>query len=545
VARDRPGNPRGPVRLSALIALIGLLATAVVAFATWQADQNNERRLLRGQTRQAANAISGAILNIQAPLATGVEVGYATQGNQDRYTRYIAAYVGPGKTFINASLWRLDGPTPTLIAATGDAPELSLTSPTGHDFLKHAAQSKTFVVTPINVGPLQRVAYALSNAEDHTYAVYAERVIPANRRVPVESDSAFADIHFATYFGPSTDMADLQTTDLPNSSLPLTGRTARQDVAFGDKTITLVTSPAKHLGGSLEQNLPWMIVGGGVLLTAAAAGLGGQLARRRLSAEQDASTISRLYRELDLLYGKQRTIAETLQHALLPQNNPHIADLTIATRYVAGAQGVDIGGDWYSIIALDEHHFGFVVGDVSGRGIDAASLMARIRFTLRAYLVEGHPPATALEMCSRQVDILDDGHLATVIVGIADTRTRELRLANAGHPSPLLVRNGVASFIPTEAGPPLGIRDGSYTSTTSTMPAGSTLLAFTDGLVERRGEDIDEGLGRLAAYAATAGTAATSLDDLVSAVVEGMVSPDDGEDDIAILAFRWAEDRSS
>jgi serine phosphatase RsbU (regulator of sigma subunit) len=163
--------------------------------------------------------------------------------------------------------------------------------------------------------------------------------------------------------------------------------------------------------------------------------------------------------------------------------------------------------------------------------------MARVRFTLRAYLAEGHPPDRCLELCARQVDIVEDGHMVTALVGFADTRTREVTLANAGHPNPLVIADGGLQFASTEAGPPLGVAVGPYPTATLQMPTGSTLLAFTDGLVERRDEDIDVGLGRLAQ---TAGVepAAGPLEELVTAVLTAMVGSD-AEDDVAVLAFRW------
>ena len=118
---------------------------------------------------------------------------------------------------------------------------------------------------------------------------------------------------------------------------------------------------------------------------------------------------------------------------------------------------VDIGGDWYSVIPVDGAQFAFVVGDVSGRGISAASVMARRRFTMRAYLIEGHSPDDVLEMCSRQFSIVRDHHLATALVGLGNLHTREITLASAGHLSPLMVDSGRAEFIPTSVGLPLGL----------------------------------------------------------------------------------------
>jgi serine phosphatase RsbU (regulator of sigma subunit) len=176
-----------------------------------------------------------------------------------------------------------------------------------------------------------------------------------------------------------------------------------------------------------------------------------------------------------------------------------------------------------------------VVGDVSGRGAEAAALMGRLRFTLRAYLLEGHPPEVALGLTSRQLDIIEDGRLATVLVGTGDLRSRTLTLANAGHLSPLVITDGQAHFLPTTVGPPLGVGIHSYPTTVTTMRPGSTLLAFTDGLVERRTEALDVGLDRLLT---TARMLSGPLDDQCAALLAGMTQSA-GEDDVALLAFRW------
>ena len=273
-----------------------------------------------------------------------------------------------------------------------------------------------------------------------------------------------------------------------------------------------------------------------------AALVAGRLVRLRRDAEEDAETITALYDRLDGLFAEQRSISETLQHALLPQTNPSIPYLEVATRYVAGADGVDIGGDWYSIIGIDDSHFGFVVGDISGRGVEAAAIMARVRFTLRAYLVEGHPPEVALQMCSRQLDLNQDGHFATVIIGVGNVNSRQLTLASAGHLNPLIVSGEQAEFVPTAVGPPFGVVATSYQSTTVTLPPDAVLLAFTDGLVERRNEDLDIGLQRLADSAAT--TTDRTLDDLLTDLLSVMTG-DRADDDIAILAFKWTTAQES
>jgi serine phosphatase RsbU (regulator of sigma subunit)/type II secretory pathway pseudopilin PulG len=523
-----------------VIAIIGLLVTLSVSWAVWHIDRSNEHRLLETQTRQAASVLSSAIIGIQAPLQTALDVASATHGDPQQFERFIAADTGPTRLFVSDSLWRTDGAAPSLITSDGVPAGLAGGSAAAVAFIRRAMQSTTFVVTTVTVGGLQRIGYALVSPQDPGFAVYAEREIPANRMVPVERNSAFADLYYATYLGSTTSLAALETADIPSSQLPLSGDTVRMTIPFGDTTLTLVTSPIGHLGGALQGRLAWILLVSGLVLTVVAAGVAGNLARRRSEAERDAGIITGLYGQLDELYADQRSIAQTLQHALLPQTNPAIPGLEFATRYVAGVRGVDIGGDWFSVVQIDDERFAFAVGDVSGRGVEAAAIMARIRFTLRAYLVEGHPPDTALALTERQLDITRDGHLATVLVGVADLASRTVTIANAGHLNPIAVSNGQARFVQTSVGVPLGASPtASYASTTLVMSPGSILFAFTDGLAERRGEDLQLGLDRLAA-AATAAPQSETLDGFLTTVLSTMTG-DGSEDDIAILAFRWAD----
>ncbi len=262
-----------------------------------------------------------------------------------------------------------------------------------------------------------------------------------------------------------------------------------------------------------------------------------QLVRRRKEAEIASETIGSLYGDLDRLYAEQRNIAVTLQRALLPRRSPSIANLEIASRYVAGTDGVDVGGDWYSLIQVDEQRFAFVVGDVSGRGVNAATIMAQLRYTVRAYLLEGHDPGAVLGMVSGQLDIAEDGHFATILVGVGDLSSREVTVANAGHLNPLVICGGQSSFVETTVGPPIGIGPAEYAETTFVMGPGSILLGFTDGLIERRGEDIDRGFERVA-------NAVTDVDTTLEALLTRLldsVADDTAADDIAILAFRWVD----
>lgn len=542
-ATDRPpvadgSRPRGisPVRATVIVALVGLVIAVAVSWTAWTLNNHNEHRLLEVQTQQAAAVLSSTILGLRDPLVTVLETETATGGSPQQFEKFASTYVGPKLPFVSATLWRSDGSTPVPVLSAGVEPLLDPHSPPALALVDKARTSPTFVVTPVPVRGPRRIGYAVADPRDPTFVVYAERAIPADRVVPVESGSAFSDLDFATYLGPTTSLSALSTTDVPLQDLPISGDTSKASIPFGDSTVTLVATPRGPLGGSLGGALPWVFLVGGLVVTAGAAVVTYLLARRRRTAEHDAQIISGLYRQLDGLYGEQRSISETLQQALLPQRNPTLPNLEVASRYLPGTAGVEIGGDWFSLIDIGDHRFAFAVGDVSGKGVDAAAIMARMRFTIRAYLTEGHPPDVVLGMCSRQLNVNQDGHLATVLIGVGDTTTGVVTLANAGHLNPLRVSGAAApGFVTTEVGLPLGVAAGAYRSTAVQLASGSTLIAFTDGLVERRGENIDRGLERLVRAATDP---VPTVDDLVTRLTDTL-GPTGSDDDVAVLALRW------
>ncbi len=534
--RSTPARALTPRQMLLVVALLGALITASATWAAVSLDRRNEHRLLEVQTHQAGAVIASTILSLSDPLTTVLKIEEATAGSTRQFGPATSGIVGAGHLFVFASLWATGGPTTQQLTTAGEPVSLPIGSAQERRLVQLALRSGTFVVSSLTSGGVQRIAYAVASSGSPQYVVYAERAIPANRQVPVESSAAFAELHFATYLGRAELPSALTTTDVSPDQLPFKGDTSRELIPFGNTSVLLVTSARGPLGGTLGQELPWVFLLVGALMTTAAATTGYQLVARRRRAEGDSRTITALYDELGTLYGQQRTIAETLQKALLPAYNPVIAELALASRYVAGAKGVDIGGDWFSIVKTGEHHFAFVIGDVSGRGVSAASIMARLRFTIRAYVLEGHSPEKVLSMCGQQLDIDVDGHFATVVVGIGDLRSREIVLANAGHLDPLLITGSDPQYVVTKTGLPVGISANAvYVPTLIVMPPGSTLLVFTDGLVERRAENIDDGLERLRQAAKTP---AESLDDLLSVLVTELTD-NQSEDDIALLAFRW------
>jgi serine phosphatase RsbU (regulator of sigma subunit) len=533
----RPENPLRPVTLVSGICVLGLLLTALASWAAWRTDRSTEERLLQTQTSQAATVVSKAVLSIQEPLEVALDVQRAVGPGAAAaaFTERFASIVGPDRLFVSASLWLLEGSRLVQLdgALVGTAPGMDAEGPAIQTFLRRALSSGTSVVQSIAAGRRTHIAYALADAPSG-FVVYAEPT-PADRRTPVDQHATYSDLDYAVYLGGGTRTADLSTTNLDPSDLPLTRPTYRIAVPFGDTVLTLVTSPRHHLGGAVSPRLPWMLLVVGLLLTAATAVAALRLIRSRRTALRDNATITELFQRVDTLFDAQRGLFVRLQRALLPQVLPELPGFEVAAEYVAGAEGIDIGGDWYSVIALGEEEFAFVIGDVSGRGVDAVAEMARARFTLRAYLFDGDAPHEALEKCARQFDITTDGHLVTVLVAVGNTRTGRVTLANAGHPSPLLVTGGSADFVEMPIGVPLGAGGTTYDSITLTMPAGATLLVYTDGLVERRGEDIDEGLRRLSGTAVRIGLRPL---EVVLAEILTAAGAAHSSDDIAVLALR-------
>jgi serine phosphatase RsbU (regulator of sigma subunit) len=525
-----------PTKATVTLVSIGLLLTALISWTAWTLNRHNERRLLVVQTQQAGAVVASTINSIRDPLATSLEIETATNGDVKQFYKFMSAYTGKGQLFASASLWKKTGTSLRALASIG-TPELPPASTEARVFIAH-----TFVSTPLEVIGIphnqpRAIGYAISDTKNSTYVIYAERTIPADRQAKVEGNTAFSDLDYATYLGRTTRLTDLTTTDLPVSQLPLSGDTDRISIPFGDTTLTLTTAPRRQLGGTLGGQLAWIFLLAGGLLTIIAAIIVEQFVKRKRVAERDAKTISGLYEHVDSLYGEQRTIAETLQRALSPQHNPTVANLEIGSRYIAGAVGVEIGGDWYSSFVVGENHFAFAVGDVSGRGLSAATVMARLRFYIQAYLLEGHSPDVVLEMCSRQINVATDGHFSTVLIGILDLATGEIIFANAGHLNPLLVSGTASEYVITSVGPPLGVASSTYLPSTVVLSPGSMLLAFTDGLVERSEESIEVGLDRLARAATVSDL---SLEDLLSSIVSRL-SHDGPSDDIAILAIKWRD----
>jgi serine phosphatase RsbU (regulator of sigma subunit)/anti-sigma regulatory factor (Ser/Thr protein kinase) len=247
-------------------------------------------------------------------------------------------------------------------------------------------------------------------------------------------------------------------------------------------------------------------------------------------AAQTAATLQRTE-----LYEAEREAALELQRALLPGELPVIPGWDIAAYYSpAGEQ--QAGGDFYDVIKLPDGRVAAVVGDVMGRGVHAAASMAQIRSTIRAYALDDPDPASVFRRVDSFFDSLDAAQLVTVLYILLDPQDDVVRVANAGHLQPLLVDAETARLAAGTGGLPFGVQRDDRDVTTMVIPRGGALVLVTDGLVERRGEDIDEGVERIL-EASTSAPARTARELLTRMVAAGAAIRAH-DDDVTVLVLK-------
>ncbi|MFI9383418.1 SpoIIE family protein phosphatase [Kutzneria sp. NPDC052558] len=234
------------------------------------------------------------------------------------------------------------------------------------------------------------------------------------------------------------------------------------------------------------------------------------------------------------LYQAEHEIAETLQRSLLPARLPRLDRLALAARYLAGAAFSQAGGDWYDVLPLDEDRVALIVGDVVGQGPRAAAAMGQLRSTLAAYLLEGHPPASALARLDEFAARVPDALASTVVCVVVDCAAAELRWARAGHLPPLVITDGRGEFLSGARGPVLGLGAGmEFTEGRRSLSPQAAIVLYTDGLIERRDADLDADLQRLA-------ETATDLppEQLAVWLVDNLLTEEGPGDDVALVVAR-------
>jgi phosphoserine phosphatase RsbU/P len=229
----------------------------------------------------------------------------------------------------------------------------------------------------------------------------------------------------------------------------------------------------------------------------------------------------------------ERTAARVLQRSLLPTGVPQCPGMEFATRYVPAQGGV--GGDWYDAFVLPSGDLWIMVGDIAGHGLTPAVIMGRLRSAARAYALQGEGPGEVLSLTDRKLQFFEPGVMATALCGLSRPPYESIELASAGHLPPVVARPGeLASLVEMSVAAPLGVRsDLAPIATQVPLPLDSVLVAYTDGLVERRREPIDFGIDRLVATIDRVHPEA-----LCRRLMDVMIGRDIPSDDVAVLALR-------
>jgi serine phosphatase RsbU (regulator of sigma subunit)/transcriptional regulator with GAF, ATPase, and Fis domain len=246
-------------------------------------------------------------------------------------------------------------------------------------------------------------------------------------------------------------------------------------------------------------------------------------------ARQAAQPLERARR-----YEAERTIAETLQRSVLPETLPSLEGATVTARYLPGTASMSVGGDWFDTIPLADGRLAFVVGDVVGKGVRAASTMAQLRNGLRALVLDSSEPGSIVTKLNRLLEGYTDSPFATLALLTVDPVTQDAALVSAGHLPPLvLVPGSEPRWLEGGRGFPLGVDpDTTYEPWSTRLEPGSVIVLYTDGLVERRDRPLDDGLRLLAQVAAEARPEA---DELVDHLISRLVGEGDRDDDVAVL----------
>jgi PAS domain S-box-containing protein len=364
--------------------------------------------------------------------------------------------------------------------------------------------------------------------------------LPDQRRRAVTMTAAYGDEAQARQlFGPWS----VDSLDLPVTSVARTGRSlylsSAQEMADRFPAVRPLLASSTAQGVACE---PFAVADGdlfGVLVATCA--------EPRQWTDEDRALLTAMARQCGValersrLHEDSRRVAERLQTGLLPRSLPRVPGLDVGAVYQPGGEATEqLGGDWYDVLPQDDGRISLVIGDVMGRGIDAAATMARLSTAVRAFASVDPDPASVLRRADRFARQEAPEEFVTLLYAVIDRAHGSVSVASAGH-LPLIVVNAREVSVLHQADcPPVGLAEEARPVRTAALAHGDALVLTTDGLIERPGIDLDEALRELGAQAQRLLSDGRAVPDVARALVEQAV-PLDRQDDMTVLVARLTD----
>ncbi len=522
---------RGRKRLPAVIMAVGLVIFLALAAGCKVLYNQTENRLLKQRSREAGATLEFGVNNIRLPLDAAAKLAAATDGDVTPFTKIIETQVGPApKTFTSAALYRTGSPTP--IAVVGAPIAIPIDGSNSIAAAFDEVRSQPFVVVNLLGGEQRRLGYAVPDDQKNPqFVAYGERILSADPNIRRRTDEPFSQLDYAIYLGREPAGDNLLGSSVRD--LPLEGRTAQHVVTFGNTELLLVMRPIGHLSGDLFAHLWWIVAIGGVLFAAALAWLTSRLLTRRDIALALASDNERLYDE-------QRHIAETLQLGLLPQHLAAPTGIAVAARYWPAGSANLIGGDFYDLFLVDDERWALAIGDVCGKGIEAAALTGLARHTLRAAARNSTTPVEVLQALHHALRDHQPATFCTACFAFISPLGRDayrVELSLGGHPQPLLRRRDGLVTPVGALGMLLGMIEPTLSTTVVDVMPGDTLVFYTDGLTDAPADEAVSVEELAALLEAEGDQPIERLADSIRAVKRSR-RPQGSGDDTALLILR-------
>ncbi len=521
IARRRRTPPWMAGLWAGLVCLAFALAGAV---AVESVHRSAEEQLLQQQAEEIAAVLTSAISGLRAPLAAAAEVAAAT----DADPRAVGASLTESLArvqFRGAVLLDLQG---TEVLAFGEPLALAADTARLADVVAPAiAADGLAVIDTLDLEP-RVLGFAHADSIDRRFVVYAEAPLPQRTGAPRSAD-LFSNLDFSLFLGEDRAPDTLLYTSAP--AIPLTGRVAATTVAFGDGTLTLAISTDEDLGDALSSQLPWIIAIGGTVLAVAVGVVVALILRRRRDAED-------LVRELAVSDEQQRHVIHTLQQSLLPRQLPSPTGTELATAFWPADSTLEVGGDFYDVFAIDSNSWAVAIGDVCGKGVEAAALTAAVRHTIRAAAHQLTRPAEVLSWARDAVEAFDENTYCTACFAFVRQAPSGLRvdLSLGGHPRPILITADGATAV-GEPGTILGMVPPRFREVVVSVGPGDALVFYTDGVTDAPGGgDITED----ALCEVFAGGHGSSPDELIELLRTELARrrPEGTRDDVALVVIR-------